>query len=45
MKKEIRLMLEYECYPLWIYDEKGFLIDNDLIDEIKKDNTLWQRLV
>ena len=40
MKKEIRLMLEYECYPLWIYDEKGNLIDNDLIDEIKKDDTL-----
>ena len=40
MKKEIRLMLEYECYPLWVYDEKGSLIDNDLIDEIKKDNTL-----
>lgn len=40
MKKEIRLMLEYECYPLWIYDEKGSLIDNDLIDEIKKDDTL-----
>ena len=33
-------MLEYECYPLWIYDEKGSLIDNDLIDEIKKDDTL-----
>ena len=40
IKKEIRLMLEYECYPLWIYDEKGSLIDNDLIDEIKKDDTL-----
>ena len=40
IKKEIRLMLEHECYPIWIYDEKGSLIDNDLIDEIKKDDTL-----
>lgn len=40
MKKEIRFMLEYECYPIWIYDENGNLIDNDLVPEIKKDDKL-----
>lgn len=37
MKKEIRLMLDYGCYPIWIYDENGRFIDNDLIYEIQKD--------
>ena len=40
MKKEIRLMFDYECYPIWIYDEEGNFIDNDLIDEIEEDNKM-----
>ena len=40
MKKELRLMLEYECYPVWIYDEEGKFIDNDLVQEIEKDEKL-----
>lgn len=40
MKKEIRLMLDYECYPIWIYDENGNFIDNDLVDEIEKDDEM-----
>ncbi len=40
MKKEIRLMLDYECYPIWVYDEKGDFIDNNLIDEIKEDDKM-----
>ena len=40
MKKEIRLMLDYQCYPIWIYDENGKFIDNDLIDEIEEDNNV-----
>lgn len=40
MKKEIRLMLDYECYPIWIYDENGNFIDNGLIDEIEKDDKI-----
>ncbi|MFB5638592.1 MAG: hypothetical protein ACE5RF_09315 [Nitrosarchaeum sp.] len=37
MKKEIRLMLDYQCYPIWIYDEHGEFVDNDLVEEIEKD--------
>ena len=33
-------MLDYECYPIWIYDINGNFIDNDLIDEIEKDDNL-----
>ena len=40
MKKEIRLLLDYQCYPIWIYDENGKFIDNDLIDEIEEDNNV-----
>lgn len=44
MKKEIRLMFDYQCYPIWIYDEKGDFIDNDLIEEIEKDNNIVMKL-
>lgn len=44
MKQEVRLMLEYECYPIWIYDAHGGFIDNDLVDEIKQDDTLTAML-
>ena len=40
MKKEIRLMLEYGCYPIWIYDENGKYIDNDWVYEIEKDDRM-----
>ena len=40
MKKEIRLMFDYECYPIWIYDEEGNFIDNGLIDEIEEDDKI-----
>ena len=40
MKKEIRLMFDYECYPIWIYDEEGNFIDNDLINEIEEDDKM-----
>ena len=40
MKKEIRLMLDYECYPIWIYDANGDFIENDLIAEIEKEDKL-----
>ena len=35
MKKEIRLMLDYGCYPIWIYDENGNFVDNEIMDEIE----------
>ena len=44
MKKEIRLMLDYQCYPIWIYDENGDFIDNDFVDEIKEDDNMIMML-
>lgn len=44
MKKEIRLMLDYQCYPIWIYDENGDFIDNDLVEEIKKNKEIIIKL-
>lgn len=40
MGKEIRLILEYQCYPIWIYDENSDFIDNDLPKEIRDNKTL-----
>ncbi|EUJ43856.1 hypothetical protein [Listeria fleischmannii] len=37
---EVRLFLDYECYPVWVYDEGGFLEENDLPRELKKDKVL-----
>ena len=37
-------MLDYQCYPIWIYDENGDFIDNDLIEEIKSETRLIQML-
>lgn len=39
-------MLDYQCYPIWIYDENGDFIDNDLVEEIKKIKKLllnWKK--
>lgn len=27
MVKKIRIMLDYKCYPVWLYDEEGDIID------------------
>ena len=40
MKKEIRLMFDYQCYPIWIYDENGEFIDNDLVEQIENDENM-----
>lgn len=37
---EVRLFLDYKCYPVWVYDEAGFLEENDLPNELKKDKEL-----
>ncbi len=44
MKKQIKFMLEYQCYPIWIYSESGELLDNDLVDEIADHSDLCQLL-
>lgn len=40
--KKIKLMLEYCCFPIWIYDENRNLIDNDIPNEMndKKINSI-----
>ncbi|WP_196603017.1 hypothetical protein [Pectinatus frisingensis] len=38
--KNIRMMMDYQCYPIWIYDEKGDLICNDLPAELKNENEI-----
>lgn len=38
--KKIRLMLEYKSYPIWIYNEEGFIEDNVLPEEWKYSQEL-----
>jgi hypothetical protein len=37
MIKKIRLMLEYHCYPVWLYDENDDVIDTLLPEELRSD--------
>lgn len=34
---KIKVSIEYGCYPIWIYDENGDIIDNNLPDEALND--------
>lgn len=38
--KKIKIILEYKCYPMWIYNEDNEFIDNDLVNELKDDSEL-----
>ncbi len=40
MIKKIRLMLEYNTYCIWLYDENDEIIDNDNPPEWEDDKTL-----
>ena len=40
MIKKIRLMLEYNTYCIWLYDENDEIIDNDNPPEWDDDQTL-----
>ena len=40
MIKKIRLMLEYNTYCIWLYDENGDIIDNDNPPEWDDDQEL-----
>ncbi|EAC7885664.1 hypothetical protein RC101_001940 [Listeria monocytogenes] len=42
--KELRLFLDYKCYPVWIYNDAGILKENDLPDELKQDEYLDEKL-
>lgn len=40
MLKSIRTMLDYKCYPVWLYDENGDVIDTLLPEELRNDKEL-----
>ena len=40
MIKKIRVMLDYRCYPVWLYDETGDIIDTLLPEELRTDKEL-----
>ena len=33
-------MLEYRCYPVWLYDENGDIVDTLLPEELRGDHDL-----
>ena len=43
MIKTIRLLLEYGCYPVWLCDEEGLVIDTCLPDELCNDTELYAK--
>ena len=38
--KRIRISFEYQCCPVWVYDEAGYLLCNSLPDEMQDDEAL-----
>ncbi len=40
MIKKIRIMLDYGCYPVWLYDEDNDLIDTLLPEEVRSNTEL-----
>lgn len=41
--KTIRIQLEYKCYPVWIYDNKGLIVDTALPPELADEHALDKR--
>ncbi|MDQ0271343.1 hypothetical protein [Cytobacillus purgationiresistens] len=42
--KTIKIELEYQCYPMWIYNEKGELIDNSIANELANETLIVKAL-
>lgn len=42
--KTIKIYLEYQCYPLWIYNDKGELVDNTIINELENETLIVKAL-
>ena len=38
--KRIRISFEYQCCPVWVYDEAGYLLYNGLPDGMQDDKVL-----
>lgn len=43
MIKKIRVMLDYRCYPVWLYDEDDDIIDTLLPEELRDDKELDEK--
>lgn len=43
MLKKIRLLFDYGCYPVWLYDENNDVIDTLLPEELRSDIELDSR--
>ena len=43
--KKLKLSLEYNCFPICLYDDDGVLIDNDSPEELRSNNDLDIKLV
>ncbi|BAD63595.1 hypothetical protein ABC1056 [Shouchella clausii KSM-K16] len=41
----IKIFLEYQCYPMWIYNERGELVDNDLVGELEGEDEIDNMLL
>ena len=41
---KIILELDYRCYPMWIYNADGGVVDNDLVPELKEYSNIDQLL-
>ena len=37
---KLRMLLEYHCYPVWLYDENDRIIDTLLPEELRDDTEL-----
>ena len=40
MITKLRLMLDYHCYPVWLYNEKDEIVDTLLPEELRSDIVL-----
>lgn len=43
--KKIKILLDYKCYPMWIYDQNDELVDNDLVEELRSDKEIDEMLM
>lgn len=38
--KRIKIKFEYQCFPVWLYDENDSFMDNELPDSLIGDNEI-----
>jgi len=42
---KIRFLLEYKCFPVWLYDENDNLIDTKLPKELEPETAIEKELI